>query len=157
MVVFLRAQKILGVVDRTLPCPDHPQFSTWVQCDDITLSWLTATLSTHVLETFLNHECNSSYEAWTLLQKLFLDHVSTTEMQLRYKFQHFKKGDLSMVEYLQQIHSLYCNLQAVGEPLKDSDLVAQTLLGLPSAFHAFKTIMNVQLVRPSFFAIGLYC
>ncbi|GAA0159080.1 hypothetical protein LIER_15949 [Lithospermum erythrorhizon] len=71
-------------------------------------------------------------------------------MQLRHKFQHFKKGELPMVDYLQQLHSIYCNLKAVGEPLKDSDLVAHTLLGLPSTFHAFKTVTNAQLVRPSF-------
>ncbi|GAA0161340.1 hypothetical protein LIER_17678 [Lithospermum erythrorhizon] len=119
MIFFLRGQKVLGVVDGTLPCPtsDHPQYSTWVQCDDISLSWLTATLSTPVPETFLNHECNSSHEAWLLLQKLFLDHASATQMQLRHKFQHFKKGDLPMVDYLQQLHSIYCNHTDVGEYL----------------------------------------
>ncbi|GAA0149152.1 hypothetical protein LIER_08401 [Lithospermum erythrorhizon] len=74
-------------------------------------------------------------------------------MQLRHKFQHFKKGDLPMVDYLQQLHSIYYNLKVVGEPLKDSDLVDQTLLGLPSTFHAFKTVINAQLVRPSFLDI----
>ncbi|GAA0183030.1 hypothetical protein LIER_30516 [Lithospermum erythrorhizon] len=84
MVFSLCGQKVLGVVDGTLPCPysDHPQYNTWVQCDDISLSWFTVTLSTPVLKTFLNHECSSSHESWLLLQKLFLDHASATQMQL---------------------------------------------------------------------------
>ncbi|GAA0143947.1 transmembrane signal receptor [Lithospermum erythrorhizon] len=63
-----------------------------------------------VLETFLNHDCDSSNDGWKILQQLFLDNASATQMQLRYKFQHFTKGDLSMQDYLQQLHSIYRSL-----------------------------------------------
>ncbi|GAA0184559.1 hypothetical protein LIER_31847 [Lithospermum erythrorhizon] len=36
-----------------------------------------------------------------------------------------------MTDYLRQIHGLYCSLRTAGEPLADSDLIAQILLGLP--------------------------
>ncbi|GAA0148625.1 hypothetical protein LIER_08014 [Lithospermum erythrorhizon] len=155
MTFFLHGQKVLGVVDGSIICPDetHPQYYTWIQCDDIALSWITSTLSRPVLETFLNHDCNSSNEPWNILQQLFLDHASATQMQLRYRFQHFTKGDLSMSDYLQQLHSIYRSLIDVGESLKDSDLVAQTLLGLPRSFSAFKTVMNASTPRPSFAAL----
>ncbi|GAA0152883.1 hypothetical protein LIER_11250 [Lithospermum erythrorhizon] len=45
-------------------------------------------------------------------------------MNLRSKFQTFAKGNLTITEFLQQIHSLYCSLRAVGEPLVDSGLIA---------------------------------
>ncbi|GAA0167895.1 transmembrane signal receptor [Lithospermum erythrorhizon] len=156
MTFFLRGQKVLGVVDGSIICPDetHPQYYTWIQCDDIALSWITSTLSRPVLETFLNHDCNSSNEAWNILQQLFLDHASATQMQLRYRFQYFTKGDsMSMSDYMQQLHSIYRSLIDVGESLKDSDLVAQTLLGLPLSFSAFKTVMNASTPRPSFAAL----
>ncbi|GAA0155130.1 hypothetical protein LIER_12927 [Lithospermum erythrorhizon] len=123
MVFFHRGQKVLGVVDGSLPCLDESrsQYATWIQFDDVALSWITFTLSRPVLNTFLNHECHSSYQAWTILQKLFLANASATQIQLRYKFQHFKK---------------------------DSDLVAQALLVLPFAFGVFKTVMNASNPRP---------
>ncbi|GAA0157716.1 hypothetical protein LIER_38505 [Lithospermum erythrorhizon] len=50
-----------------------------------------------------------------------------------------------MNDYLQLLHSLYTNLQVVGE----SDLVAQILLGLPPTFNAFITgILGQSLSMP---------
>ncbi|GAA0140081.1 hypothetical protein LIER_01502 [Lithospermum erythrorhizon] len=117
MIIFLKGQKMLGIVDGSMPCPEpsHPQYYTWIQCDDIALDWITATLSSSVLETFLNHDCDSSNDAWKILQQLFIDNASATQMQLHYKFQHFTKGDLSMQDYLQQLHSIYRSLIEVGE------------------------------------------
>ncbi|GAA0160870.1 hypothetical protein LIER_39122 [Lithospermum erythrorhizon] len=58
-----------------------------------------------------------------------------------------------MDEYLQQLHSLCTNLKAVGEQVKENDLVAHALLGLPEPYNPFITAMNTQPVRPSFAAL----
>ncbi|GAA0168607.1 hypothetical protein LIER_23283 [Lithospermum erythrorhizon] len=58
-----------------------------------------------------------------------------------------------MDEYFQQLHSLYTTLQAVGENVKESDLVAQALLGLNHDFSGFITAMNTQSIRPTFAAL----
>ncbi|GAA0166911.1 hypothetical protein LIER_40271 [Lithospermum erythrorhizon] len=155
IIIFLRGQKVLAVVDGTMPCPDssHPQYDMWIQCNDIALSWIHVTLNPSVNETLLNYACQLAHDAWVLLEQLFQDHTSTTRMHLRAQFQHFPKGSLSMDDYLQQLHSLYSKLHGVGENVKESDLVAQVLLGLPSAFNAFITVINPTTPRPSFSAL----
>ncbi|GAA0168582.1 hypothetical protein LIER_23265 [Lithospermum erythrorhizon] len=103
LIIFLRGQKLLGVVDGTMPCPspNHVQYDLWTKCNDIALSWLHATLSVPVNETLLNFDCQTAFAAWTILGQLFLDNASATQMHTRQKFQHFKKDELTMDEYLQ--------------------------------------------------------
>ncbi|GAA0157669.1 hypothetical protein LIER_14889 [Lithospermum erythrorhizon] len=141
MTIFLRCQKVLGIVNGTRPCPtqDHTQFDLWTQCNDIVLSWIHATLS--VNETLLNFDCQTAFEAWTILGQLFQDNAAATQMHTRQQFQHFQKGELSMDEYL-QLHSLFTNLKVVGEQVQENDLVAQALLGLPIPYNGFITAMN---------------
>ena len=58
-----------------------------------------------------------------------------------------------MNDYLQQIHSLFSSLTAVGENILDKDLVAQTLLGLPHPYDPFITVINATNPRPTFAAL----
>ncbi|GAA0166783.1 hypothetical protein LIER_21862 [Lithospermum erythrorhizon] len=149
---FLGNKKLLPLVNGNLPQPpdDHPEFATLVQCDDLVHSWINATISLPVLETLLNHNCTSALHAWQTLNQLFLDHGQPTRMNLRSKFHTFAKGNLTIIEFLQQIHSLYCLLKVVGEPLVDSDLIAQTLIGLPSLYAPFVMVMNNTRPMPTF-------
>ncbi|GAA0152880.1 transmembrane signal receptor [Lithospermum erythrorhizon] len=152
---FLGSKKLLPLIDGTLPRPDddHPQLENWIQCDDLVQSWIHATLSLPVLETLLNHDCTSATQVWDTLNQLFLDHAEPTRMNLCSKFQTFTKGQLTMTDFLQKIHSLYCSLRAVGEPLLETDLIAQILIGLPSAYAPFVTMMNNTRPMPSFGAL----
>ncbi|GAA0149998.1 hypothetical protein LIER_09033 [Lithospermum erythrorhizon] len=113
-------------------------------------SWIHATLSLRVLETLLNHDCTSASDTWNTLNQLFLDHTQPTRMNLRFKFQTFTKGTLTMTHFLQQIHSLYCSLR---EPLLETDLIAQILLVLPPQYAPFVTVMNNTTHMPSFDSI----
>ncbi|GAA0175988.1 hypothetical protein LIER_42007 [Lithospermum erythrorhizon] len=126
IIIFLRGQKALSVVDGIMSCLDssHPQYDMWIQCNDIALSWIHATLNLSVDQTLLNYNCQLAYNAWVILEQLFQDHTSATRMHLRAQFQLFSKGNLSMDDYLQQLHSLY----SIGENVKESVLVAQVLL-----------------------------
>ncbi|GAA0159189.1 hypothetical protein LIER_16025 [Lithospermum erythrorhizon] len=94
MIIFLRGQNVLGIVDGLMPCPiiDHPRYDLWTQCNDIALSWIHATLSMAVYETLLNFDSQSTFAAWTILGQLFLDNASATQMHSCQKFQHFEKG-----------------------------------------------------------------
>ncbi|XP_060211614.1 uncharacterized protein LOC132639150 [Lycium barbarum] len=152
---FLRSQNLLNLVEGSVPCPEltHPQYTLWIQCDTTAHSWINATLSPSILDTLLNYNCETSHQAWSMLEKLFLDHVSSSMIHLKNKFQNFKKGSLSMEEYLQQLHSLSSALSAIGKPISDEDLVAQTLQGLPPSYRTFVSGLNANRPFPSFFAL----
>ncbi|GAA0183007.1 hypothetical protein LIER_30498 [Lithospermum erythrorhizon] len=152
MTKFLGNKKLLPIVDASLPRPDdhHPQLDNWIQCDDLVHSWIYSTLSLPVLEMLLNHDCTSASQVWTTLNQLFLYHAQPTRMNLRSKFQTFTKGNLTMTDFLQKIHSLYCLLCAVREPLLETDLIAQVLIGLPPQYAPFVTVMNNTCPMPSF-------
>ncbi|KAL3524782.1 hypothetical protein ACH5RR_013154 [Cinchona calisaya] len=110
---------MLAIVDEFLPCPhlSNESYDLWVQCDTTVQSWINATFYLIVLETLLNHGCETASNAWNTLECLFLDHVSSTMMHLKHRFQNFNKGDLKMEEYLQQLHSLACFLIAIGKSI----------------------------------------
>ncbi|XP_019265375.1 PREDICTED: uncharacterized protein LOC109242937 [Nicotiana attenuata] len=122
-------------------------------CDTIALSWINATLSSVVLDTLLNYACETSKQAWETLASLYLDQVSSYAIHLKSKFQNFKKGPLSMEDYLQQLHSIACSLRAIGKPLTGDDLVTQALQGLPSSYRTFVSGLNATGSLPSFIAL----
>ncbi|GAA0153071.1 hypothetical protein LIER_37618 [Lithospermum erythrorhizon] len=81
---FLGSQKLLPLVDGTLPRPDddHPQLENWIQCDDLVQSWIHAILSLPLLETLFNHDCTSATQVWDTLNQLFMDHTQPTRIGL---------------------------------------------------------------------------
>ncbi|KAL3530032.1 hypothetical protein ACH5RR_009354 [Cinchona calisaya] len=107
---------MLAIVDGSLPCPkpSDESYGLWVQCDTTVHSWINAILSLTVLETLLNHECETVSHAWNTLERLFIDY-SVSTMHLKHKFQNFNKDNLTMEEYLQQLESLACSLIAIGK------------------------------------------
>ncbi|KAH0745200.1 hypothetical protein KY285_006857 [Solanum tuberosum] len=106
-----------------------------------------------VLDTLLKYSCETSEEAWDNLASLYLDQVSFSSIHLKSKFQNFKKGSLSMEDYLQQLHSIACSLRAIGKPLTDDDLVTQALQGLPSSYRTFVSGLNATGSLPTFITL----
>jgi len=102
-LTVLKSHNLLSLFDGTVPCPppEHADFRLWIQCDAITLSWINATLSSAILDTLLNYACETSKQSWDTLASLYLDQVSSSVIHLKSKFQNFKKGSLSMEDYLQ--------------------------------------------------------
>ncbi|GAA0165491.1 hypothetical protein LIER_20884 [Lithospermum erythrorhizon] len=99
---LLRTHNMIGIVNGTVKCPaaTHSQYSIWRECNELIQSWIIATLSPSILETFLNYESDSAITSWNTLKQLFLQHVASTKMLLRSKFQNFKKSNFNMNDYL---------------------------------------------------------
>nr|XP_009757350.1 PREDICTED: uncharacterized protein LOC104210211 [Nicotiana sylvestris] len=154
-LIVLKSHNLLSLVDGSIPCPTstHDEYRLWIQCDTITLSWINVTFSPPVLDSLPNYACETSKEAWDVLASLYLDQVSSSSIHLKSKFQNFKKGSLSMEDYLQQLHSLACSLRAVGKPVSDDDLVTQALQGLPSSYRTFVSGLNATGTLPTFLAL----
>ncbi|GAA0173004.1 hypothetical protein LIER_41442 [Lithospermum erythrorhizon] len=93
MIIFLRGQKVLGIVDGTMPCspPNHAQYDLWTQRNDISLSSIHSSLSPSVNDTLLHFDCQNAFDIWKILGQLFQDNASATQMHTRQKFQHFQK------------------------------------------------------------------
>ncbi|XP_019228395.1 PREDICTED: uncharacterized protein LOC109209554 isoform X3 [Nicotiana attenuata] len=154
-LTVLKSHNLLSLVDGTVSCPsqNHEDYKLWIQCDTIAMSWINATLSPAALDTLLNYGCETFKEAWDTLASLYLDQVSSSSIHLKSKFQTFKKGSLSMEDYLQKIHSIACSLRAIGKAVTDEDIVTQALQGLPSSYRTFISGLNATGTLPSFIAL----
>lgn len=72
----------------------------------------------------------TSREVWVVLEKTFASQSKAHIMKTRYQLATLKNGALSISDYFQKAKTLAQSLAAIGEPLKDSELVCYILAGL---------------------------
>ncbi|XP_019232745.1 PREDICTED: uncharacterized protein LOC109213406 [Nicotiana attenuata] len=154
---------VYGFIDGSFPCPPstiitedgnsilNPAFQPWVQLDSIVLSRIQATIYQEILQAILrpNHSLTSR-EAWLEIERLFRDQVSSRTLQLKVQFHNLKKGDLSINDYVHRLKTIADSLNSVGNPISETDLVLQSLSGLPSDYMPVSTSISTRIPLPYF-------
>ncbi|XP_070667814.1 uncharacterized protein [Malus domestica] len=85
-----------------------------------------------------------SRSLWQSLERRFVGASRTHVHSLRSKIQTIQKIDSSMPDYLNSLKEIYDKLDAVGDPISESDLVAYTLSSLPDAYESFIDSIETQ-------------
>lgn len=75
----------------------------------------------------------SPHDLWISLSFPFTENKDYRTTQLEKEFKSLKKGSLSIHDYCQKIKQTADNLEDVGHPLSNKQLVLQILHGLPKA------------------------
>ena len=120
---------------KELPTGDlNPDFVQWRRFDRMVLSWMYSTLNPDIMGQIVGFQ--TSHEAWMALHKIFSASSKARIMQLRLEFQTTKKGGDSMLDYILKMKTIYDNLAAVGEPVKDRDHILQLLGGLGPNYNS---------------------
>ena len=149
----LRSSKLMGIVDGTNPCPPkfinddegmeipNPKFSVWTHKDHYVLSWLTTTLSDSVL--FIVFGLDTSRQVWAALSNRFASQSHSRITHLKKNLQNLKQGSTSCSRYLQIAKSLVDQLAAIGQTVKDDDLISLVMNGLNPSFTNFITLYSI--------------
>ncbi|XP_059458361.1 uncharacterized protein LOC132187954 [Corylus avellana] len=146
---ILRTHDLMGFVDESESCPPktitdeagkeipNPEFPTWNKKDQYLLSIITASLSEKVLATV--YGLNTSHQAWTALATKFASKSKSRISHLKKQLQGLSQGPKACADYMQSAKVLEDQLNAVGNPIPDEELISSILNGLNPSFTHFIT------------------
>ncbi|BFG33142.1 hypothetical protein CerSpe_194160 [Prunus speciosa] len=100
----------------------NPAYDTWIQQDQLVLSWINGSLSSTVLATVTRF--TSARSTWVALENRFASPNQNRILQLRSELFRTARGDSSIADYLDKVNAIVDNLALSGSPLPDSDLLA---------------------------------
>lgn len=118
-------------------------YSTWYQQDKLILSALISSLSTNILAHVVN--LKTSRKVWVALDKMFACQSKAPVMQSRFQLASLKKGAMSISDYFEKAQTLTQNLAAIGEPVKESDLVSSIFARLSVEYDSLVTNYTTHL------------
>ena len=117
----------------------NPAFVLYQRQDRLLVSWLLASISTTYLPQLIG--CSSSFEIWTTIEQLFNSQSTAKAMYYKQQIQSFKKGSLSMRDYLTKMKGYFDMLGASGHRISDSDQVLAILNGLGDEYESIIAVV----------------
>ncbi|KAB2615112.1 hypothetical protein D8674_021700 [Pyrus ussuriensis x Pyrus communis] len=139
---ILKSRDLMGYVDGSLDCPPkhlagntavNLEYVTWVQRDQMVLSWINGSLTASVLATVASKR--TSRATWEALEQRYASTSQNRILFLRNELLLTKKGDLSVADYLDRVNAISDNLALAGQPVSDNELVQIILNNLGPAFE----------------------
>ncbi|XP_021815103.1 uncharacterized protein LOC110757711 [Prunus avium] len=142
IVPVLRSRRLLSYVDGSCPSPSptipdpkakesessppslisNPDYEDWVQKDQLVLSLINGSLHHKVLAIVATK--TTARDTWVALETRFASPNQNRLLQLRSDLLRTTRGDSSITDFLDRIHSITDNLALAGAPVHDSDLLA---------------------------------
>ncbi|PIA65552.1 hypothetical protein AQUCO_00100800v1 [Aquilegia coerulea] len=117
----------------------NPSFLSWKRHDQLVLSWINAMLTEPVLAQVIG--LHTAKDVWDALTRLFSSNSEARVMQLKKQMMSLDRGSLSMIDYLGKVKGIADALASAQAPISNTDLVLNTLHGLPSEYEGFVTTM----------------
>ena len=162
MLTHLRSHSLLGHVDGSLAVPAptivittgegetrhteeiiNPDFATWYVRDQTVLGGILATVTEDILAHVMN--AGTSAEAWTILERMFASRSRARAIQTRAQLVAAKKQGTSAADYFRQTKMLADTLAAIGQPLRDDEIIAYILAGLGNDYDSLVTTLSVRM------------
>jgi hypothetical protein len=161
MFTHLRSHSLLGYIDGSIVAPDqditittgegddrqtvttvNPEYATWYVRDQTLLSGFLATVTEEVLAHIMS--ARTAHEAWCTLEKMFSSRTRARAIQVRAQLTAAKKKGTSAADYFRQMKTLADTLAAIGQPLRDDEIIAYILAGLGPDFDSLVTTLTHQ-------------
>ncbi|GJV73098.1 tryptophan synthase beta chain 1 [Tanacetum coccineum] len=148
---FLVTNNLMGYVDGSIPCPsktlsvtdgvnvpkENPNYPIWVSNDAHVHMLIISTISE---DSFRYVQGTTSRDLWLSLEKAYAPHSTSREYTLKTQLLRIKMhGDETPDAYLNRAQEYADALAAIGEPVKDKDLVMFVVSGLREEYNALKT------------------
>ncbi|CAL2240051.1 unnamed protein product [Prunus armeniaca] len=117
IVPLLKSRDLLSFVDGTSECPPktiarsttvNPAYTTWVQQDQLILSWINSSLTPSVLFTVSRNQ--TSRTTWQALEHRYASASHNNILHLHNELLRTMKGDLSVRDYLDFMNAIHDNL-----------------------------------------------
>lgn len=112
----------------------------WLRLDQLILDYINSSLSDAHLSQVIN--CETSYDAWEVLETLYGRHKRDRIKQMRGELQALKKSCSSMEEYLHKAKSWSPCLHGARKPTDDDEFILYILCGLGLEFDPIVATLN---------------
>jgi hypothetical protein len=157
LLPYLRSSKLMGYLDDTLPAPaqkivastaggakpvSNPTYECWYDQDQQLLSGLLSSMTKDILRDVIG--AKTSKEVWDSLQKKFASSIKARTVHIRVELATVKKRDLSAADFFRKITGLASELAAADAPLRDEEVLAYLLAGLPDDYDPFVTSITTK-------------
>nr|GEZ02548.1 uncharacterized protein [Tanacetum cinerariifolium] len=153
---FLITNNLMNYVDGSIPCPSktlsvtdgvsvpkkNPNYPIWVSNDAYARMLIISTLS----EASFHHvQGTTSRDLWLSLKKVYAPHSTSREYTLKTQLLRIKMhGDETPDAYLNRAQEYADALVAIGEPVKDKDLIMLVVSGLREEYNGLKTTITAR-------------
>ncbi|GJZ92972.1 nucleotide-binding alpha-beta plait domain-containing protein [Tanacetum coccineum] len=153
---FLITNNLMGYVDGSIPCPSktlsvtdgatvpkkNPNYLIWVSNDAHLRMLINSTISE---ASFRYVQSTTSRDLWLSLKKAYAPHSTYKEYTLKTQLLRIEiHGDETPDAYLNRAQEYADALAAIGEPVKDKDLVMLAVLGLREEYNGLKTTITAR-------------
>jgi hypothetical protein len=89
-------------------------------------------------------DATMSKEVWDSIRTKFSSSTCARTVQLRVELATVKKGDLSAADYFRKVKNLASEMAAADAALRDDEVLAYLLAGLPSDYDPFVTSITTK-------------
>ncbi|CAN7132816.1 unnamed protein product [Brassica rapa subsp. narinosa] len=152
---FLSSQSLLGFVDGSTPRPTptvsvtndgevseqaNPEFASWMRKDQLVMAWLFGSLTEEALRSV--YGLHSAQEVWFSLGKKYNRVSATRKLDLQRKLRGLKKNQKSMTEYLGEVKTVCDQLDSIGCPISDPEMIYGALSGLGKEYESICTVIE---------------
>ncbi|CAL9005800.1 unnamed protein product, partial [Prunus brigantina] len=150
IVPLLKSRDLLSFVDGTSECPPKTvagsttvnlAYTTWVQQDQLILSWINSSLTPSVLSTVSRYQ-TTSRTTWQALEHIYASASQNNILHLRNELLRTMKGDLSVSDYLDCMNAIHDNLALSGKPVDDDELVQIITNNLGPAYEMIVSVVK---------------
>ncbi|GJR23347.1 integrase [Tanacetum coccineum] len=153
---FLITNNLMGYVDGSIPCPsktlsvtddatvpkENPNYPIWVSNDAHVRMLIISTISE---ASFRHVQGTTSRDLWLSLKKAYAPHSTSREYTLKTQLLRIEMhGDETPDAYLNRAQEYADALAAIGEPVKDKDLVMLVVSGLREEYNGLKTTITAR-------------
>lgn len=151
LLPYLRSTKLIGYLDGTLPAPTkmigteqtvNPAYTRWYDQDQHLLSGLLSSMTEDTLRDVVT--ATSAKEVWDSLQTRFASSTRARTLQVRVELATSNKLDLTAADYFCKIKGLATEMAVADAPLRDDEVIAYLLAGLPVEYDPFVTSMTTK-------------
>nr|GEX83082.1 putative ribonuclease H-like domain-containing protein [Tanacetum cinerariifolium] len=159
---FLITKNLMGYVDGSIPCPsktlsvidgatvpmENPNYPIWVSNDAHVRMLIISTISE---ASFRHVQVTTSRDLWLSLEKAYAPHFTFREYTLKTQLLRIEMhGDETPDAYLNRVQEYADALFAIGEPVKDKDLVMLVVSGLREEYYGLKTTITARQSSTAF-------
>lgn len=161
MFTHLRSHSLLGHIDGTLTVPAetivtttgegaerqtvetvNPDYATWYVRDQTVLGCILATVTEDILAHIMS--APTSRQAWTILERMFASRTRARAIQTRAQLAVAKKKGTPAADYFRHMKTLADSLAAIGQPLREDEIIAYILAGLGPDYDSLVTTLSVK-------------
>ncbi|GJU44528.1 nucleotide-binding alpha-beta plait domain-containing protein [Tanacetum coccineum] len=139
---ILFPSKTLFVTDDATVPKENPNYPIWVSNDAHVRMLIIATISE---ASFRHVQGTTSCDLWLSLEKAYAPHSTSMEYTLETQLLRIEMhGDETPDAYLNRAQEYADALAAIGEPVKDKDLVMLVVSGLREEYNGLKTTITAR-------------